>query len=59
VQWSKELTDNRPMQLFADQSQVDQLDQGVLQHGRNLFANVAAEGRQMRSASGLKFPDCE
>jgi hypothetical protein len=38
------------MQLFADQSQVDQLEQRVLQHGRNFFANVAAEGRPMRSA---------
>jgi hypothetical protein len=47
---SKEPTDNSPMQLFSDKPQVDQLDKRLLQHKRDLFAHLAAEGWQMRQA---------
>jgi len=50
VQWAKELTYHSPMQLFADKRQVNQLHKRLLQHGRDFFAHLAAQWRQMRDA---------
>ena len=52
MQWLKVLAYDRPMQLFSDEAEVDQFDKRLLQHEHDLFADLAAQGWQMRIGSG-------